>query len=162
MPFADKFASCGHAWSWVWLELWRRKVTLQTWVVTCGGEILTPFELWEFCTGLRGAEISPFLCLPCSSQNLPAHEVKTVAVEVLDCVQCWPSRGRHFTAMELREKYNLLAFFLLAMTRTQSSAPSLPGQVGRNTLLHPSGSIPSQCSAPPPVCLIDLGSHFIL
>lgn len=87
-------------------------------MVTCGGEILTAFELWEFCTDLRAAEISPFLYLPCFSQNLPAHEVKIVAVEVLDCVQCWPSRERHFIAMGSREKYNLLAFFLLAMTRT--------------------------------------------
>lgn len=93
-------------------------MTPQTWVVTCGGEILTLFELLEFCTGPRGAKSSPFFCLPCSSQNLLVLEVKFVAVEVLDCVQCWSSRERHFIAMVLREKCNLLAFFLLAMTRT--------------------------------------------
>lgn len=48
---------------------------LLAWVSGCGGEILAPFDLWESSSGFRGAEISPFLCLPCSSPNLPAREV---------------------------------------------------------------------------------------
>lgn len=48
---------------------------LLAWVIRCGGEILAPFELWESRPSFRGAEILPFLSLPCSSQNLPAHEV---------------------------------------------------------------------------------------
>ena len=47
---------------------------LLTWVIRCGREILASFEPWECYPGFRGAEISPFLHLPHSSQNLPAHE----------------------------------------------------------------------------------------
>lgn len=67
-------------------------------------------------------------------------------VEEPDIAWSWLSRERHFIDMELREKYNLLTFAVLRVTRTWFLAVPLRGWVGRR---HPAaGYIPARCGAP--------------